>query len=60
MDVNKLMNKLPWDVKSTLDKVKNAVLNYTEMEAKVREATNNGNHESLLTIPRGLHNLIMM
>jgi hypothetical protein len=26
----------------------------------VREATNNGNHESLLTIPRGLHNLIMM
>ncbi len=35
-----LTSSLPWDVKSAMYKVKNAVLNYTEMESKVREATN--------------------
>ncbi|KAI9594334.1 hypothetical protein BDF19DRAFT_445599, partial [Syncephalis fuscata] len=30
-----------WEVKDMFNKVKNAVLNLTEMEAKVREATNN-------------------
>ena len=30
-----------WEAKHILQKVKNAVLNYTETEAKVREATNN-------------------
>ncbi|RKP05931.1 ENTH-domain-containing protein [Thamnocephalis sphaerospora] len=30
-----------WEVKDVFNKVKNAVLNLTEMEAKVREATNN-------------------
>ncbi|CAG8605748.1 7802_t:CDS:2 [Acaulospora morrowiae] len=30
-----------WDVKDVFNKVKNVVMNYTEMEAKVREATNN-------------------
>ncbi|KAI3649360.1 hypothetical protein MP228_005785, partial [Amoeboaphelidium protococcarum] len=39
--MNNLLNNLPWDVKSTITKVKNAVMNYTEMEAKVLEATNN-------------------
>ncbi|KAK9762590.1 Epsin-3, clathrin recruitment and traffic between the Golgi and endosome [Basidiobolus ranarum] len=30
-----------WDIKEVITKVKNVVYNYTEMEAKVREATNN-------------------
>ncbi|KAI9254596.1 hypothetical protein BDA99DRAFT_518801 [Phascolomyces articulosus] len=30
-----------WEVKDVINKVKNVVLNYTEMEAKVHEATNN-------------------
>ncbi|KAI9323654.1 hypothetical protein BX666DRAFT_1873647 [Dichotomocladium elegans] len=30
-----------WEVKDAINKVKNAVLKYTEMEAKVHEATNN-------------------
>ncbi|CAJ0636754.1 480_t:CDS:10 [Entrophospora sp. SA101] len=30
-----------WDVKDAFNKVKNVVMNYTEMEAKVHEATNN-------------------
>ena len=40
--MNNIASNLPWDLKSTLNKVKNAVMNYTEMEAKVREATSNG------------------
>ncbi|KAK5194222.1 Epsin-3, clathrin recruitment and traffic between the Golgi and endosome, partial [Cryomyces antarcticus] len=30
-----------YDLKAGVRKVQNAVMNYTEMEAKVREATNN-------------------
>ncbi|CAO3615860.1 unnamed protein product [Cunninghamella blakesleeana] len=30
-----------WEVRDVINKVKNVVLNYTEMEAKVHEATNN-------------------
>ncbi|KAL5345684.1 Epsin-3, clathrin recruitment and traffic between the Golgi and endosome [Pseudogymnoascus australis] len=30
-----------YDIKAGVRKVQNAVMNYTEMEAKVREATNN-------------------
>ncbi|GAB5589173.1 Epsin-3 [Umbelopsis nana] len=30
-----------WEVKDVINKVRNVVLNYTEMEAKVHEATNN-------------------
>eukprot|EP00158_Paraphelidium_tribonemae_P008127 Partr_v1_DN28483_c0_g2_i1_m41996 putative Clathrin interactor 1 len=51
---------LPWDVKSALNKVKNAVMNYTEMEAKVREATSNdpwgASSTLLLEISRGTQN----
>ncbi|CAG8458634.1 119_t:CDS:2 [Ambispora gerdemannii] len=36
-----LNNLTIWDVKDVFNKVKNVVMNYTEMEAKVREATNN-------------------
>ncbi|RHZ47635.1 hypothetical protein Glove_575g19 [Diversispora epigaea] len=36
-----LNNLTLWDVKDVFNKVKNVVMNYTEMEAKVREATNN-------------------
>ncbi|KAI3648073.1 hypothetical protein MP228_005927 [Amoeboaphelidium protococcarum] len=55
--MNNLLNNLPWDVKSTITKVKNAVMNYTEMEAKVLEATNNdpwgASSTLLLEISRG-------
>lgn len=30
-----------WDVKNVINKMKNVVMNYSEMEIKVREATNN-------------------
>ncbi|CAG8481879.1 3816_t:CDS:2 [Scutellospora calospora] len=39
--MDQLNNLTFWDVKDALNKVKNVVMNYTEMEAKVREATNN-------------------
>ncbi|CAG8461807.1 2185_t:CDS:2 [Paraglomus occultum] len=39
--MDQLTNLTVWDVKDVFNKVKNAVMNYTEMEAKVREATNN-------------------
>jgi len=39
--MDQLTNITVWDVKDVFNKVKNAVMNYTEMEAKVREATNN-------------------
>ncbi|KAF2858995.1 ENTH-domain-containing protein [Piedraia hortae CBS 480.64] len=45
MDWNDLRNQVSnislYDVKAGIRKVQNAVMNYTEMEAKVREATNN-------------------
>ncbi|GKT64285.1 ENTH domain-containing protein [Colletotrichum tofieldiae] len=45
MDWNNLKdtvsNMTLYDVKAGVRKVQNAVMNYTEMEAKVREATNN-------------------
>ncbi|KAL2021607.1 hypothetical protein VTK56DRAFT_6960 [Thermocarpiscus australiensis] len=45
MDLNSLKqtvsNLTLYDIKAGVRKVQNAVMNYTEMEAKVREATNN-------------------
>jgi len=45
MDFNSLRDQVSnlslYDVKAGIRKVQNAVMNYTEMEAKVREATNN-------------------
>ncbi|KAL2261762.1 hypothetical protein VTK26DRAFT_3438 [Humicola hyalothermophila] len=45
MDLNSLKNTVSnltlYDIKAGVRKVQNAVMNYTEMEAKVREATNN-------------------
>lgn len=34
------MNLLPWKIRELTDKVTNVVMNYTEVEARVREATN--------------------
>ncbi|KAI1772133.1 ENTH-domain-containing protein [Hypoxylon cercidicola] len=45
MDFNNLKDQVAnltlYDIKAGVRKVQNAVMNYTEMEAKVREATNN-------------------
>ncbi|KAI2604635.1 ENTH-domain-containing protein [Hypoxylon sp. NC1633] len=45
MDFNSLKDQVTnltlYDIKAGVRKVQNAVMNYTEMEAKVREATNN-------------------
>ncbi|KAF2014057.1 ENTH-domain-containing protein [Aaosphaeria arxii CBS 175.79] len=45
MDFNSLKDQVSnltlYDLKASVRKVQNAVMNYTEMEAKVREATNN-------------------
>ncbi|KAF2679934.1 ENTH-domain-containing protein [Lentithecium fluviatile CBS 122367] len=45
MDFNSLKDKVSnltlYDIKAGVRQVQNAVMNYTEMEAKVREATNN-------------------
>ncbi|GME22508.1 ENTH domain-containing protein [Neofusicoccum parvum] len=45
MDIDSLKDKVSnltlYDLKAGVRKVQNAVMNYTEMEAKVREATNN-------------------
>ncbi|KAK4504407.1 hypothetical protein PRZ48_005323 [Zasmidium cellare] len=45
MDLNSLRDQVSnltlYDLKAGVRKVQNAVMNYTEMEAKVREATNN-------------------
>ncbi|KAI1812112.1 ENTH-domain-containing protein, partial [Poronia punctata] len=45
MDFNNLKDQVSnltlYDIKAGVRKVQNAVMNYTEMEAKVREATNN-------------------
>ena len=42
MDLNKTMKNLSlWEVKSYVRKAQNAVLNLSEIESKVREATNN-------------------
>ncbi|PGH12456.1 hypothetical protein AJ79_04292 [Helicocarpus griseus UAMH5409] len=45
MDLNSLKEQVSnltlYDIKAGVRKVQNAVMNYTEMEAKVREATNN-------------------
>lgn len=42
MDISKGLNNLSlWEVKSYVRKAQNAVLNLSEIEAKVREATNN-------------------
>ncbi|KAL4878401.1 hypothetical protein BJY04DRAFT_221127 [Aspergillus karnatakaensis] len=38
---NQVSNLTLYDIKAGVRKVQNAVMNYTEMEAKVREATNN-------------------
>ncbi|KAJ2338831.1 Epsin-3, clathrin recruitment and traffic between the Golgi and endosome, partial [Coemansia sp. RSA 2671] len=39
MDLNKLTDISVWDVRNVYNKVKNVVMNYTEMEIKVNEAT---------------------
>lgn len=59
--IGKSLNNLSlWEVKSYVRKAQNAVLNLTEMEAKVREATNNepwGASSTLMaTIARGTFN----
>ena len=45
MDLNSLKDQVSnltlYDLKAGFRKAQNAVMNYTEMEAKVREATNN-------------------
>ncbi|KAK4626298.1 ENTH domain-containing protein [Fulvia fulva] len=45
MDLNSIRDQVSqltlYDIKAGVRKVQNAVMNYTEMEAKVREATNN-------------------
>ncbi|MCJ1293133.1 Epsin-3, clathrin recruitment and traffic between the Golgi and endosome [Xylographa carneopallida] len=45
MDLNYIKDSVAnlslYDLKAGVRKVQNAVMNYTEMEAKVREATNN-------------------
>ncbi|KAK3066040.1 hypothetical protein LTS18_002091, partial [Coniosporium uncinatum] len=45
MDFNSLKDQVSnlslYDLKAGVRKVQNAVMNYTEMESKVREATNN-------------------
>ncbi|GAB1206639.1 hypothetical protein APSETT445_005329 [Aspergillus pseudonomiae] len=45
MDLSNLKEQVSnltlYDLKAGVRKVQNAVMNYTEMEAKVREATNN-------------------
>ncbi|KAL2363679.1 hypothetical protein RJZ56_003386 [Blastomyces dermatitidis] len=38
---DQVSNLTLYDIKAGVRKVQNAVMNYTEMEAKVREATNN-------------------
>ncbi|KAK8059043.1 hypothetical protein PG994_009491 [Apiospora phragmitis] len=55
MDLNNLQSTISnltlYDLKAGVRKVQNAVMNYTEMEAKVREATNNepwGSSSSLM------------
>ncbi|KAJ2160944.1 Epsin-3, clathrin recruitment and traffic between the Golgi and endosome [Coemansia sp. RSA 552] len=39
MDLNKLTDISVWDVRNVYNKVKNVVMNYSEMEVKVNEAT---------------------
>ncbi|KAJ2793725.1 Epsin-3, clathrin recruitment and traffic between the Golgi and endosome, partial [Coemansia helicoidea] len=39
MDLNKLTDISIWDVRNVYNKVKNVVMNYSEMEVKVNEAT---------------------
>ncbi|KAJ2825589.1 Epsin-3, clathrin recruitment and traffic between the Golgi and endosome [Coemansia erecta] len=39
MDLNKLTDISAWDVRNVYNKVKNVVMNYSEMEIKVNEAT---------------------
>lgn len=61
MDLSKTMNNLSlWEVKSYVRKAQNAVLNLSETEARVREATNNepwGASSTLMaTIARGTFN----
>jgi len=43
-----------YDIKAGVRQVQNAVMNYTEMEAKVREATNNDPWYVLEPLLRGL------
>ncbi|QIW98620.1 hypothetical protein AMS68_004138 [Peltaster fructicola] len=64
MDWNNLRDQVSnislYDIKAGVRKVQNAVMNYTEMEAKVREATNNepwGASSTLMQeIANGTHN----
>lgn len=64
MDFNSLRDQVSnltlYDLKAGVRKVQNAVMNYTEMEAKVREATNNepwGASSTLMQeIANGTHN----
>ena len=63
MDLNSLRDQVSnltlYDIKAGVRKVQNAVMNYTEMESKVREATNNepwGASSSLMQeIANGTH-----
>ncbi|KAI1918490.1 Epsin-3, clathrin recruitment and traffic between the Golgi and endosome [Ophidiomyces ophidiicola] len=64
MDFNSLKDQISnltlYDVKAGVRKVQNAMMNYTEMESKVREATNNepwGASSTLMQdIANGTHN----
>ncbi|KAH8693788.1 hypothetical protein BGW36DRAFT_429819 [Talaromyces proteolyticus] len=64
MDFNSLRDQVSnltlYDIKAGVRKVQNAVMNYTEMESKVREATNNepwGASSTLMQeIANGTHN----
>ncbi|KAJ9636406.1 Epsin-3, clathrin recruitment and traffic between the Golgi and endosome [Coniosporium tulheliwenetii] len=51
---DQVSNLTLYDIKAGVRKVQNAVMNYTEMEAKVREATNNDpwGCPSTVSIPR--------
>ncbi|PHH73685.1 hypothetical protein CDD82_5324 [Ophiocordyceps australis] len=60
MDLNDLKNTVSnltlYDIKAGFRKAQNAVMNYTEMEAKVREATNNEPWGSSTTLMQEIAN----
>ncbi|KAI9472692.1 ENTH-domain-containing protein [Coemansia mojavensis] len=54
MDLNKLTDISAWDVRNVYNKVKNVVMNYSEMEIKVNEATNSDPWGASSTLMREL------
>ncbi|KAJ2451618.1 Epsin-3, clathrin recruitment and traffic between the Golgi and endosome, partial [Coemansia sp. RSA 2336] len=54
MDLNKLTDISAWDVRNVYNKVKNVVMNYSEMEVKVNEATSSDPWGASSTLMREL------